>query len=106
MDHLRGGETIPPFETVRVRKDGHKFVAAVTISRICDEAGRLVGASAATRDNTEQKRAEPLVRSPDARFRHLFENAADAILLLDRRGTILEPNSDGTMVLVTAEQGA
>ena len=106
MDHLRGGETIPPFETVRVRKDGHKFVAAVTISRICDEAGRLVGASAATRDITEQKRAEQLVRRSEARFRHLFENAADGILLLDRRGTILDANPAGAMLLGARDPGA
>src|SRR2546428_1882131 len=106
MDPLRGAETIPPFETVRVRKDGHKFVAAVTISRICDEAGRLVGASAATRDITEQKRAEQLVRRSEARFRHLFENAADGILLLARRGTILDANPAGGMLLGARDPGA
>src|SRR5207245_808505 len=105
-DHVRAGGTIPPFETVRVRKDGHKFVAAVTISRICDEAGRLVGASAATRDITEQKRAEQLVRRSEARFRHLFENAADGILLLDRRGTILDANPAGAMLLGARDPGA
>jgi len=106
MDHLRAGETIPPFETVRVRKDGHKFVAAVTISPICDEAGRLVGASAVTRDITEQKRAEQLVRRSEARFRHLFENAADGILLLDRRGTILDANPAGGVLLGARDSAA
>ncbi len=106
MDHLRAGETIPPFETVRVRKDGRKFVASVTISPIHDEAGRRVGASAVTRDITEQKRAEQLVRRSEARFRHLFENAADAILLIDRSGTILDANPAGGALVGARDPGA
>jgi PAS domain S-box-containing protein len=106
MDHLRAGETIPPFETVRVRKDGRKFVASVTISPIHDEAGRRVGASAVTRDITEQKRAEQLVRRSEARFRHLFENAADAILLIDGRGTILDANPAGGALVGARDPGA
>ncbi len=106
MDLLRAGETIPPFETVRVRNDGHKIVASVTISPIRDEAGRLIGASTVTRDITEQKRAEQLVRRSEARFRHLFENAADGILLIDRRGTILDANPAGGALLGARDPGS
>src|SRR2546427_6525764 len=34
MDHPRGGGTIPPFQTVLLRKAGHKIVAALMISPI------------------------------------------------------------------------
>src|SRR2546427_12072996 len=34
VDHLRGGETNPPFGKVRVPKGGHKIVAAGTISPV------------------------------------------------------------------------
>jgi PAS domain S-box-containing protein len=106
MDRMRGSETVPPFETVRVRKDGQKIAASVTISPIHDEAGRLVGASAVARDITEQKRGEQLVARSEARFRHLFENAADAILLLDRRGTILDANPAGGAIFGARDPGA
>jgi PAS domain S-box-containing protein len=106
MDHLRAGETMPPLETVRVRKDGSKIVVSVTVSPIRDEAGRLSGVSAVTRDITEQKRGEQLVRRSEARFRHLFENAADAILLLDRHGTILDANPAGGALLGARDPGA
>src|SRR5207247_221453 len=42
-----------------------------------------------------RKRSEQLVRRSEARFRQLFEVAADATFLIDRRGTILEVNPAG-----------
>ncbi len=95
MERLRGGWIVARFETVRVRKDGQKIVVSVTISPTHDEVGRLIGACAVSRDVTDQRRAERLMWRLQARFRMLFEDAADAILLIDRRGTILEVNPAG-----------
>jgi PAS domain S-box-containing protein len=92
LDRLRRGEKVEHFETVRVRKDARRIVVSLSISPIRDDAGEIVGAAATARDITERKRAEQLVRRSEARFRQLFEAAADAILLIDRRGTILDLN--------------
>lgn len=50
------------FETVRVRKDGQRFDASVTISPIKDTHGRVVGISKIVRDITERKRTEESLR--------------------------------------------
>ena len=52
------GERVEHFETVRVRKDGHKIDVSVTISPIRDSRGVIVGASKIARDITERKQAE------------------------------------------------
>jgi PAS domain S-box-containing protein len=62
MKRVRHGEHVPPFETVRRRKDGKQIHVSVRISPIKDATGRLVGASAISRDITEQKQLEDRVR--------------------------------------------
>jgi PAS domain S-box-containing protein len=49
------GERVTHRETVRRRKDGSTFPAAVTVSPIYDAGGRLIGASSIGRDITAQK---------------------------------------------------
>src|SRR5438046_10032141 len=95
MARLRNGEKIEPWATGRLRKDGRKIVVSVGVSPLRDGAGRLIGGSTIARDITERKRSEQLVRRSEARFRQLFEVAADATFLIDRRGTILEVNPAG-----------
>jgi two-component system CheB/CheR fusion protein len=58
MARLRRGERIEHYDTVRVSKDGQRLDVSVTISPINDANGRIVGASAITRDISERKRAE------------------------------------------------
>jgi len=103
---LRNGEALPAFETVRVRKDGRKIVVSVTISPIRDVVGRVIGASSIARETTERKRSDQLLRRSEARFRQLFEVAADAILLIDGRGTILEVNPSGGDLLAAHNPAA
>ncbi|TLZ93853.1 MAG: PAS domain S-box protein [Methanobacteriota archaeon] len=106
MARLRNGERIEPFETVRIRKDGHKIVVSVSVSPLRDGVGRLIGGSTVARDITERKRSEQLVRRSEARFRQLFEVAADATFLIDRRGTILDANPAGAGMVGTKDPAA
>jgi len=46
----------------RIRKDGSRFWASVTITAIRDEDGRLTGFAKVTRDLTERKRSEEALR--------------------------------------------
>jgi len=43
---------------VRVSKHGRRIDISLTISPVCDGAGRIVGASKVARDITDRKRAE------------------------------------------------
>ena len=52
------GETIPPFDTIRLRKDGSPVDVSVSVSPIMDRQGNLTGISTITRDITARKKAE------------------------------------------------
>src|SRR5207248_922682 len=62
MKKVRVGESVPPFETARRRKDGKTIHVSVSVSPIKDRGGRVVGASAISRDISERKRLEEQMR--------------------------------------------
>jgi hypothetical protein len=71
----------------RVRKDGSKFWAHVTITALRDDAGRLRGFAKLTRDLTERKRTEALEAS-GAERESLLEAERNARLLAQRTARI------------------
>jgi PAS domain S-box-containing protein len=62
LEGIKLGERIEHYETLRVAKDGRVLQVSMSISPIRDSAGKIVGASAITRDITAQKRAEDQLR--------------------------------------------
>jgi PAS domain S-box-containing protein len=58
LAHIRRGEKIDHYETVRQAKDGRKLDISLTVSPIKDGQGRIVGASKIARDITLRKRAD------------------------------------------------
>lgn len=73
----------------RIRKDGSKFWASVTIAAIHDQAGQLVGFGKVTKDLTQQKRAELARLEQEQRFQLFIHCVEDyALFLLDPDGYI------------------
>jgi PAS domain S-box-containing protein len=62
MSRIQRGERVGWMETVRVRKDGARFDAHLSISPVCDVAGNVRGASIIARDITEHKRTQQQLR--------------------------------------------
>lgn len=60
LARIKQGERIPPYETVRFRKDGRQIDVAITISPIKNRAGQVTGASAIARDISDRRAVERL----------------------------------------------
>lgn len=57
LETLQRGENIASFETVRVRKDGHRIDVSLSASVMLNEAGQIVAATAIARDVSVRKKA-------------------------------------------------
>ncbi len=78
----------------RVRKDGSRFWAHVIIDPIRNHAGNLAGFAKVTRDLSERKSADMLLRQSESQLRLLVDGVTDyAIYLLDRHGVVSSWNS-------------
>jgi len=78
----------------RVRKDGRLFWASVGITALRDASGEVRGFAKITRDLTERRRQEELLRQSEERFRLLIEAVNDyAIFMLDTQGRVASWNA-------------
>lgn len=66
-----------------VRKDGSERFVEFSVFPMGNTGGATTGFKGTTRDVTERKRAEEILRESEAKYRTLFEAAHDAIGLLE-----------------------
>nr|MDO8079392.1 PAS domain S-box protein [Candidatus Freyarchaeota archaeon] len=76
-----------------IRKDGTRIYTRLATSPIIDENGNYAGALAAVIDITERRRMEEELANSEKRYKELFNNTGDAIVIHDLEGKILEVNS-------------
>lgn len=83
LEKVNNDKRIEHYETQRIRKDGTLINVSLTISPIRDMQGNLIGVSLIARDITRQKRIEKELKSAEIRYRTLFEQSPDGILIID-----------------------
>jgi PAS domain S-box-containing protein len=72
----------------RVRKDGSQFWAFVVIDPIRSRSGEVIGYAKVTRDLTERKQAEQVLKRSEEQFRLLVQGVTDyAITCSTRKAT-------------------
>jgi PAS domain S-box-containing protein len=106
LERIRQGQRIEHYETIRMRKDGKKICASLTISPIKDTTGKIIGASTIAWDITEQKRIEIALRESEARFRSITQSATDAIISADSDDNIISWNKGAQTIFGYTEEEA
>lgn len=77
----------------RVKKNGSLFWANVVITALYNETNQLIGYSKVTRDLSEKREAEEVLRQSEERYRSLVEQVTDyGIFMLDDKGRIVSWN--------------
>ncbi|HEY7726498.1 MAG TPA: PAS domain S-box protein, partial [Anaeromyxobacteraceae bacterium] len=95
----------PRMETERRARDGRLVPVALTASAVRDESGRLVGRSCLVEDLSALHRLRDQVAAQDQLLAHITREAADAILGVDRQGTVTSWNRGAERLLgLTAAQ--
>ncbi|MFB6101203.1 MAG: PAS domain S-box protein [Haloplanus sp.] len=73
-------------EMVDERADGERIVLDQTVAPITDDDGEIRNFVAVTRDITERKEQERKLREREEKYRNLFEDTRDALMVFDREG--------------------
>ena len=81
--HIRRGEKVDHFETIRQAKGGREVQISLTVSPVRDSQGRIVGASKIARDITARKRAEDELKRLTDEAQAARQNAEEANRLKD-----------------------
>ncbi|HUR36236.1 MAG TPA: PAS domain S-box protein [Terriglobales bacterium] len=97
---INRGESIQPFEIIRVTKDGRRMDVSLTVSPVRDHGGRIIGAAKIVRDISEKKNAERALRTTErlaavgrlaATVAHEINNPLEAVtnlVYLAKGGTV------------------
>ncbi len=84
VNRVLKGEPVEPVETTNLRKDGVRINTQVTLSALRDEVGKVIAFASTTRDITQRKRAEELLKRRKEEFESLAENLPDIVVRFDR----------------------
>jgi PAS domain S-box-containing protein len=107
------GHRVFHFETVRVRKDGHRLDVSVTVSPVRDSTGAIVGLSSISRDITRRKQteaaleaqvqssalSEQALRTQSTLLRSVLDNINEGLVAVNRQGRFIIWNAAAKRIL-------
>jgi two-component system sporulation sensor kinase A len=92
------GEQVSNFEAERMRKDGSKFYADITVSPVIDDNGKVIAFIGIERDISVKKKAEKELLVKERQFRNLIKLNPEAIVL-HHGGNVHFVNDSGCKLL-------
>ncbi len=93
LSEIKQGRSVEHFETRRLTRDGREIDVSITASPMKDATGTVIGVSKVARDITERKKVEAARKASEERYRTLFENAPDGIVIADSQSHYLDGNA-------------
>src|SRR4029077_9636494 len=102
LAHVRRGDKLDHFDTIRRRKDGTLIPISLAVSPIRDQADRIVGASKIARDISERRHAE----HERARLLAMTEQHAMTTEKLNQVGAVIASTLDRHAVVQAVTDAA
>ncbi len=88
----KSGNPNSNFQFQFLKKDGKKVTCESSIYLRYDSKGNKIGFKGFARNITEKFFLEQKIKESETKYRHLFENSPYSIILVDRRGQIIDGN--------------
>jgi PAS domain S-box-containing protein len=87
------GDYVPLYERTFIGKNGKRVEVEINLSPVRDQTGKIILVQSVARDISDRKKAREALQRSEASYRALFENANDAIFLINPNGTIQSVNA-------------
>jgi PAS domain S-box-containing protein len=101
----RGIEDI--YELTKVRKDGTRFPAIVSVTALRDAQNAIIGYLLIGTDNTARRQVDDALRKSETQLQTIVENISEAVVVSDLNGQLLHFNHAALNMLgyATLEEG-
>jgi PAS domain S-box-containing protein len=92
LESIRNGRSVHHYITERRRKGGSEIAVSLTLSPIKDGEGHVVGASAISRDISDQRKAQEALLESERKVRAILDQTFQFIGMMTVDGTLIEAN--------------
>lgn len=92
------GETVIDRDEPIVTKDGGKLWLLTTKVPLRDQENKVTGILGISKDITERKEAERIIRESEEKYRTMIEQAPDGVFISDKNAFLVDVNSSGCIM--------